>query len=260
MNIFVCAIKDKEKTQVELKIACVGEWRGHQAGSYKITQESLQSIKKNFDSSGIELVIDYEHQSLKGEASPAAGWIKSMEIKEDALFAKVQWNAKALEFIKNGEYKYLSPVFNFDYKNPKSGEASGVALHSVALTNTPFLDCLGEVKANSKIKGEDNMEELKERVETLQKENEALKKELQESKDLIANSVVENALVACKITDSQKEWALKYAKNDLQGFKEFLKTASAAQIPNSNLFANSKNPQKDYEVDVVKLALGGENE
>ena len=46
----------------------------------------------------------------------------------------------------------------------------------------------------------------------------------------------------------------------LQGFKEFLKTASAAQIPNSNLFANSKNPQKDYEVDVVKLALGGENE
>lgn len=259
MNIFVCAIKDKEKSQVELKIACVGEWRGHQEGSYKITQESLQSIKKNFDLSGIELVIDYEHQSLRGETSPAAGWIKSMEIKEDALFAKIQWNDKALEFIKNGEYKYLSPVFNFDYKNPKSGEDSGVALHSVALTNTPFLDCLGEVKANSKIKGE-NMEELKERVDALQKENEALKKELQENKDLVANSIVENALVACKINASQKEWALKYAKNDLQGFQEFLKTANVAQIPNSNLFENSKNTQKDNEIDVVKLALGGENE
>lgn len=259
MNIFVCAIKDKEKSQVELKIACVGEWRGHQAGSYKITQENLQSIKKNFDLSGIELVIDYEHQSLRGETSPAAGWIKSMEIKEDALFAKIQWNDKALEFIKNGEYKYLSPVFNFDYKNPKSGEDSGVALHSVALTNTPFLDCLGEVKANSKIKGE-NMEELKERVDALQKENEALKKELQENKDLVANSIVENALVACKINASQKEWALKYAKNDLQGFQEFLKTANVAQISNSNLFENSKNIQKDNEIDVVKLALGGENE
>lgn len=262
-EFFLCELNANTDNNdlVELKVAVVGKWSGHHAGGFEITEKSLQEIKQNFDNRLNDCVIDYEHGSFGNTKNPAAGWIKSLEIKENALYAKVAWNAKAKDFIKNGEYKYLSPTFQMHYKNPKTGEDNGVFLHSVALTNTPFLDSLGEVKANKNplMKGENTMD--KEKLEALESENKALKEQLKVAQETlnktneeIACSVVDSALVACKIAEGQKEWALSYAKSDLGGFKKFLESTQPLSQPQNNLFANSNTP-KDTSIDVVKLTL-----
>lgn len=263
-EFFVCEVaapKDKESL-VELKVAVVGKWSGHNAGCLEITEKSLQEIKANFDNRLNDCVIDYEHNSLQGTENPAAGWIKSLEIKENALFAKVAWNPKAREFIEKGEYKYLSPAFQMHYKDPRSGADCGVFLHSVALTNTPFLDSLGEVRANKNPlqKGE-TMD--KEKLEALEAENKALKEQLNVAQESLAKtneqmacSLVDSALVACKITEGQEEWALSYAKRDLEGFTKFLETTQPQALPQNNLFANSNTKNTATpEIDVVKLTL-----
>lgn len=49
--------------------------------------------------------------------------------------AKVEWTPKAQEYLKNREYRYLSPVVTVRRKDRKA-----IGLHSVALTNTPAID------------------------------------------------------------------------------------------------------------------------
>ena len=93
----------------------------------------------------------------------------------------------------------------------------------------------------------------------------ALKAELETSRsevtalsEQLAESAVEGAIIANKLPEGQKQWALSYAKTDLNGFKEFLKGVTPPQktdLPKNDLFANKNQPQND--IDVVKFALGG---
>ncbi len=90
-----------------------------------------------------DLVIDYEHQSTQipanGQPAPAAGWFKRLEWRDgDGLYVvDARWTDRARAMIEAGEYRYLSPVFEFD------GATGAVTrLHSLALTNTPALNGL----------------------------------------------------------------------------------------------------------------------
>lgn len=47
----------------------------------------------------------------------------------------MEWTAKAAEYLKNKEYRYLSPVVLVRKRDQKA-----TAIHSVALTNTPAID------------------------------------------------------------------------------------------------------------------------
>lgn len=88
------------------------------------------------------LVIDYEHQTLfaekNGQPAPAAGWFagKSLEWRDGAgLFATApEWTPPAAARIANGEYRFISPVFEYDRA---SGEV--LDLRMAALTNNPGL-------------------------------------------------------------------------------------------------------------------------
>lgn len=248
--------EQKEKKEIEILLAVTGEWQGHYNGAFKITPLDIKKMIENFNGRKIDLVIDYEHQSLYGKEAPAAGWITQLFTKSDdnELWGRVKWSDKAVEYIKNDEYRYLSPVFNFDARDNKSGANIGIRLESVGLTNTPFLDELGEVRINSikeKIMDQDpnnNTDEslLRDEIKELTLQNEKLKEEL-------ALSRVESAIIANKIAPSQKEWALKYAKSDLSGFNEFISSTIPLMQPANDMFANKANLEN--EIDVVKLAL-----
>ncbi|MBR8463655.1 hypothetical protein KDD93_03585 [Campylobacter sp. faydin G-24] len=259
---------------VEILLAVTGEWKGHYAGEFRIDSADIEKMKLNFDARKIDLVIDYEHQTLMGHEAPAAGWVKSMSIKEGKLYGMVSWTAKAKEYIKNGEYRYLSPVFNFGARDKKSGAWIGCEIESVALTNTPFLDELDEVIANKNLntKGEDmdkskqddakTIEVTKVEYETtiavLKAELETAKNEIVSLKDQLATGAVESAIIANKISEAQRQWALSYAKADLNGFNEFLKSAiTIIQKPNpaNDMFANKSGEPTGGEIDVVKFAL-----
>lgn len=230
-----------------VRLAVVGSWKGHKNGEFQINKSDLEQMKENFEKRNIDLVIDYEHQSLSGKMAPASGWIKKLFINENELLGEVQWTKKASELIKNEEYKYISPVFAFNSIDEKTGDLKGVCLHSASLTNTPFLDELGEVVINKGSKMEDK--DLK--ITQLEKKVAELNLDLAKKDELIANTKVENAINLGKISLTQKDWALAYCKKDLAGFDEFLKTK--IEISRNDMFVN-KEIRKD--MDIIKMALG----
>jgi Mu-like prophage I protein, putative len=265
---------DKEEVLSEICLAVIGIWQGHAGGTFSIDAADIEKMKLNFDKRKLDLVIDYEHQTLSGEIAPAAGWIKELFIKDNALYGRVSWTAKAKEFIKNGEYKYLSPVYDFMGIDEKTGAWQGCTLHSAALTNKPFLDELGEIVANKNFNVKENgmdknpkidigaeaqdATNLSEQIITLKEQLNASKQEVAALSEQLAESAVEGAIVANKLPEGQKQWALSYAKTDLNGFREFLKGVTPPDkkpdLPNNDLFANKNQPQND--IDIVKFALG----
>jgi phage I-like protein len=109
---------------------------------FEVNPESLADIVQAFGARGTDLVIDYEHQSLKGGQAPAAGWIKDLEVREDGLWAQVEWTGKAEEYLKRREYRYFSPVLRIDPDSRHPQE-----LMNVALTNVPAIKGLSPLVA-----------------------------------------------------------------------------------------------------------------
>ena len=84
------------------------------------------------------LPIDYDHATdfgaPEGRPAPAAGWIRELEVRAGALWGRVEWTARAADSIVAREYRYVSPVFQFD---PKTGAVT--RLLRAGLTNNPNL-------------------------------------------------------------------------------------------------------------------------
>jgi len=125
----------------EIQIVPVGDYNHPEYGEFSITEKDLNKIIKNFNKMENDIPIDYEHQTLTGEEAPAAGWIKKLFKKvNEGIWAVVEWTDKAKEYIKNKEYRYISPVINFNATDKESGKVIGARVHSIALTNTPWFD------------------------------------------------------------------------------------------------------------------------
>ncbi|MDO9533643.1 MAG: phage protease [Deltaproteobacteria bacterium] len=101
---------------------------------FVVDETSLQSMAADFRSRGVDLVIDYEHQSLQGERAPAAGWIKELEARGDGLWARVDWTQQARDYLEKKEYRYFSPVLRLDPETRRP-----VALMHMGLTNVPAI-------------------------------------------------------------------------------------------------------------------------
>lgn len=115
--------------------------------TWRLDEEIAAQIIAIFEAIALDLVIDYEHQTLhakeNGKPAPAAAWITALEYEAGrGLWAIVSWTEDGREAVAKREYRYLSPVFPFD---PDTGAV--LWLHSVALTNTPNLNQLGEIAA-----------------------------------------------------------------------------------------------------------------
>ncbi len=145
---------------LEIKILPLGAVNSEK-GSFIVNDESFNLIEKQFKGRGLDIVVDYEHQTLKNVQAPAAGWINNLKKGTDAIIAEVKWTDKAREYLKNKEYKYLSPVIRVR----KDGLAVG--LHSVALTNTPAIDKMFPLVLKNLETEEIHMEFLKEIAEKL---------------------------------------------------------------------------------------------
>jgi phage I-like protein len=100
----------------------------------------------DFNATSMPLLFDYEHQTLNSEANgqpaPAAGWGVQLAWQEDGLYAEMQWTEKARSHIQADEYRFISPVFEFD---PQTGAV--LRLLHCALTNFPALTGMNPVTA-----------------------------------------------------------------------------------------------------------------
>ncbi len=81
-------------------------------------------------------MVDYEHQTLKGNAgSRSRMGKKELFLKDGSIRARVEWTPTAAEYLKNKEYRYLSPVITV-----RKSDGKAMGLHSIALTNTPAIE------------------------------------------------------------------------------------------------------------------------
>ncbi|HEN3660464.1 TPA: phage protease [Yersinia enterocolitica] len=171
------AIEITKATHGTIQLFPAGEFRAvdgrpEECDHWVMNAEIAQRLIDAANAKLTPYVIDYEHQTLRaiknGQPAPAAGWFKKLEWRgNDGLFAvDVEWTDAAAEMILAGEYRFISPVFNYS----KSGHVLQI-LHA-ALTNTPALDDMDEVMLaaasvlaiNSTSEGNAGMDELLEQL------------------------------------------------------------------------------------------------
>ncbi len=109
-------------------------------GIFKFDEESGRTCMTRLKQKGNDVVIDYEHASLRAafaadpaEAGKAAGWC-GPELRDGALWAaNVRWTPKAAEKLKAREFRYFSPTLlaNDDGRIEE--------LINIALTNNPAM-------------------------------------------------------------------------------------------------------------------------
>lgn len=148
--IAACVAEILSQNLNEIQLFPAGEFRAVdgrpvECDAWLMTREIAEMLIAQVAARQTPYVIDYEHQTLRasqnGKPAPAAGWFTDIAWREgDGLYAiNVEWTEAAAAAITAKEYRFISPVFNYD----KNGHVT-VLLHA-ALTNTPAVDGMDEV-------------------------------------------------------------------------------------------------------------------
>ena len=136
-------------TVQRIQLIPAGEFRANDgrpadAPFWRLSPQRAVALVAELNARPVRLMVDYEHQTLftaqNGQPNPASGWLSGFEwVDGKGLYAEVQWTAAAKQRIAGGEYRYISPVFQYT--------AAGDILNLLppALTNTPALDQLDPV-------------------------------------------------------------------------------------------------------------------
>ncbi len=105
----------------------------------KWTLTDPQSIIDAFNAAsatGYDVPIDFEHathtKGRVGEYAPAVGWLKQMEVRDGALWGRIEWNDTGRTAIASQAYRYISPGFHF---HPQTLAVTRMV--SAGLTNAP---------------------------------------------------------------------------------------------------------------------------
>ncbi len=127
------------------------------AGRWVIDADAVAAAAKAMADHGVDVPIDFEHQTLGGEyaapngQAPAAGWIKAIRYAAgEGMLGDVEWTESGRSAIRSGAYKYLSPVVIADRRTKRI-----LRLHSAALTNRPAIprmDALAATDNNKETK------------------------------------------------------------------------------------------------------------
>ena len=119
-------------------------------GRFIVDAEGAAMMVESFERQGVQLVVDFEHQTLGGAYSapdgraPAAGWVTRIFYEVGrGVSALVKWNSKTREAIREGAYGYVSPVLIV-----RKNDLKAIGLHSVALTNKPAIAGLERIAAS----------------------------------------------------------------------------------------------------------------
>jgi len=243
-----------------LKIGVTGKWEGHNAGMFELEERDYEQMIFNAQQRALDIVVDYEHATIYNpDKAPAAGWItlENLKVESGNLYCKILWTPTAKKHIDAGEYKYLSPVFVADSYDQVTAKNIGWTLHSVALTNKPFLSELDAITNKQPQHKEKNMpKSLQEQLDTqinhntkLTQEVVDLKAKVTEQETIIAAShkvatdaIIEAAVTDGKLDEGQKTWAQNYALSDKQGFEDYMSTLKAkSPMSSGEMFANSEN-------------------
>lgn len=145
--------ENKNNYAGNVQIMRTGEWEHEEYGHFEITEETMENFIKNFNENvrGIEIPITIGHPTDGNPEPPAVGWFKKLSRKDGELWGRIEWTKPGWEKLQEKEYKYFSPEFHFNYKDPESQEEFGATLVGGAMTNKPFLKGMTPVIMSEKL-------------------------------------------------------------------------------------------------------------
>lgn len=147
LELAVCSFELAEAKEGRIQLLPYGSFRATDGRptdveAWYVTDTNGNDVVALANSQRNPLPIDYEHQILhskqNGREAPSAGWMEYLYFTPQGIFADVRWTDKAAEYIKNGEYRYISAVFAYDTQGYVR------KIFHAALTNTPALDGMDE--------------------------------------------------------------------------------------------------------------------
>lgn len=143
--VLAAAPADPEKgARTWLQIMAAGDFTDPRYGDFSITTALMDEIVANFEALPNAVPLDYDHSLANGGGTRAAGWVYGLERRGTELWAEVALTAAAVQAVRDGEFRFLSPEFTTEYID-KHGTSIGAALLAVALTNRPFLTGMQEI-------------------------------------------------------------------------------------------------------------------
>jgi cation transport regulator ChaB len=153
--------------------AVVGSWVHPEHGALEITGDMLREFMASFRAGilGTDPPVDINHLSMSGLPANAldtraVGFIKDLKIatantpvatREDGsiqyeqrehLYALVEWTDEGWDLVSNRKFRYISPAFDTNHEDRRTGEKVGAVLLGIAVTNTPFLTGLAPIVAS----------------------------------------------------------------------------------------------------------------
>ncbi len=210
--------------------------------------------------------IDYDHATdfaaPEGRPAPAAGWIRELQVRDGALWGRVEWTERAAQAILAREYHYISPVFQYS-----RADGRVIRLLRAGLTNNPNLyltaiSAAGDEEYQDMEESEHFLNQLRQMLgtgadasceqivetvgnliaaarETAQNASGAdparyvdvaeFKKAVTELNALRAERArekaehqVSEAIRAGKLVPAQREWAVSYCAADPEAFRSFV--------------------------------------
>lgn len=149
-----------------IQIMKVGDFKHPEYGNFKITPAMLSEMEANFKNHvrRVDLAVDYFHENEK----VAAGWFSDVQVRDNALWGRVDWTPRAQQMLADRELRYFSPEWTEVYEDPETGEKFKNVLFGGGLTNRPFLKEMQPIVNHEK--GEFmTLEETKAQLADLQK-------------------------------------------------------------------------------------------
>jgi cation transport regulator ChaB len=152
--------------------AYVGSWV-REGSPLEITQPMLTEFCKAFRSGllGTDPPVDINHLSMSGLPANAldtraVGFIKDLKTatantpvaaRKDGtidyeqrmhLYSLVEWTDEGWQLVSTRKFRYISPAFDTNHEDQRTGENVGPLLLGIAVTNTPFLPGLAPIMAS----------------------------------------------------------------------------------------------------------------
>ena len=177
-----------------------------------------------------DLPIDFDHQTQRsaknGQPAPAAGWIKRVFEREGAVWGAVEWVAETARMIVSKQYRFISPVFDYD---PKTRRVHSI--HGAALVNEPAFYMPALAMAGENGEDMDLLERIREALglaaDATEDDVVAAAAAMREEQDTArAQAAVEKYAEQGRISPAMREPMLALARRDPDGFD-----AVAAALP-----------------------------
>jgi phage I-like protein len=136
---------------------------------FTVTAADLETLRAFIEANPERIPIDYDHagsaaQAGEGGSTRAAGWFTGEaqvvasgeqspageQQDHESVWARVKWTPTAVQEIRDGVFRFISPEWGFEKRDPKSGLMTKLKdLVAATLTNRPFFKELAPVQATA---------------------------------------------------------------------------------------------------------------